>query len=48
MPTRFEIDDEFVNEQNRGARAWIHEDYDHLARVLRRGNVDIEDLVRKA
>ena len=45
MATRFEIDDDFVAEQNGKARGWLEEDYDHLARVLKRRNVQIEDLV---
>lgn len=45
MATRFEIDDGFIAEQNGKARKWLEEDYDHLARVLRRKNVDIEELV---
>ena len=45
MATRFEIDDDFVAEQNGKARRWLEEDYDHLARVLKRRNVQIEDLV---
>jgi L-rhamnose isomerase/sugar isomerase len=45
MATRFEIDDGFIGEQNARARRWLEEDYDHLARVLRRRNIDIEDLV---
>ena len=44
----FEIDDSFIDEQNRKARAWVEEDYEALARKLRRQNVDIEDLVKKA
>jgi len=45
MGTRFEIDDGFIAEQNGKSRSWLEEDYDHLARVLRRKNVDIEELV---
>jgi len=45
MATRFEIDGGFIAEQNSKARKWLEEDYDHLARVLRRKNVDIEELV---
>lgn len=45
MATRFEIDDGFIAEQNSKARGWLGEDYDHLGRVLRRRNVDIEELV---
>jgi L-rhamnose isomerase/sugar isomerase len=48
MATRFEIDDGFIAEQNSKARTWLDEDYDHLARVLRRGNVDIEELVARS
>ena len=46
--TNFEIDDSFIAEQNHVARSWVEEDYEHLARKLRRQNVDIEDLVNKA
>jgi len=45
MATRFEIDDGFIAEQNTKARSWLEEDYDHLARVLQRRNVEIEELV---
>jgi L-rhamnose isomerase/sugar isomerase len=48
MAAHFEIDDEFVAEQNRTAKAWVDEDFEHLAKVLRRGGVDIEDLVARA
>src|SRR5215510_13876294 len=48
MATRFEIDDAFIGEQNQKARDWLAEDFEHLAKKLRRQNVDIEDLVAKA
>src|SRR6266852_9693044 len=48
MTTRYVIDDGFIAEQNQKARDWIEEDYEHLARKLRRQSVDIEDLVVKA
>lgn len=48
MATRFDIDDDFVAEQNLNAKSWLEEDYDHLARVLRRRNIDIEQLVSRA
>ena len=48
MATHFEIDDQFIAEQNRKTREWVEEDYDHLAKKLRRQNVDIEDVVKKA
>ncbi len=48
MQMNFEIDDNFIAEQNRQTQAWVEEDYDHLARHLRRRNVEIEDLVARA
>jgi L-rhamnose isomerase / sugar isomerase len=48
MATHFEIDDEFISEQNQKAKRWVEEDYDHLTRVLGRRNVDIEALTTKA
>jgi len=48
MATRFEIDEGYIVEQNDKARSWLAEDYDHLSRVLRRRNVDIEDLVARS
>jgi len=44
----FEIDESFIAEENRRARDWVAEDYEHLARQLRRRNVDIQDLTDKA
>ena len=44
----FEIVESFIAEENRRARDWVAEDYDHLARQLRRRNVDIQDLTDKA
>src|SRR5712692_5845988 len=48
MAAHFEIGDEFIAEQNQKAKAWLDEDYDHLAKKLRRRNVDIQDLTKKA
>jgi len=48
MSDRFEIEDSFINEQNAKTKKWIDEDFDHLARVLQRRKLDIEDLVAKA
>jgi L-rhamnose isomerase/sugar isomerase len=48
MAKHFEIDDGFINEQNQKSKAWVEEDYDHLAKKLRRRNVDIEDLSARA
>jgi L-rhamnose isomerase / sugar isomerase len=44
----FQISDAFVAEQNQKAKAWLEEDYEHLARQLRRRGVEIEDLAAKA
>jgi L-rhamnose isomerase/sugar isomerase len=48
MAIHFEIGDEFIEEQNHKAKDWLEEDYDYLARKLRRRNLEIEDLVAKA
>jgi L-rhamnose isomerase/sugar isomerase len=48
MVAHFEIDDEFIAEQNRKEKDCVDEDFEHLSRVLRRSNVDIETLVGRA
>src|SRR5215813_1696854 len=48
MSNRFEIEDTLINEQNAKMKKWIDEDFDHLAHVLKRRELDIEDLVTKA
>src|SRR5499426_966401 len=48
MAAHFEIDDAFIAEQNQKSRDWVDEDFEHLAKKLRRQNVDIDDLVAKA
>ena len=48
MATQFEIDDGFIAEQNDQAKEWVGEDFDHLAKKLRRRDVDIENLVSRA
>ncbi|HEX8072689.1 MAG TPA: L-rhamnose catabolism isomerase [Pyrinomonadaceae bacterium] len=48
MATNFEISDDFIAEQNRGAKAWVEEDYEHLGKQLGRRGRDIEDLTAKA
>ncbi len=45
--THFEIDDTFIAEHNGKAKSWVDEDYEHLGKVLRRRDIDIEDLVCK-
>ena len=48
MSTHFEIDDGIIAGHNEKAKAWVEEDFDHLAKTLRRREVDIEDLVSRA
>lgn len=48
MPKTFEIDDAFIAEQNERARPWVEEDYDALAKKLRRRGLDIEDFTERA
>jgi L-rhamnose isomerase / sugar isomerase len=48
MPRSFELDGEVIARENRKARAWLDEDFEHLARVLARQRTEIDDLVRKA
>jgi L-rhamnose isomerase / sugar isomerase len=44
----FEIDDDFITKQNHNSQSALDEDYEHLRTKLRRQNVDIEHLVKKA
>ncbi len=48
MANRFEIEDAVIAEQNEKAKAWVVDDFDHLAGQLRRRNIDIENLLAKA
>ncbi|HET7114103.1 MAG TPA: L-rhamnose catabolism isomerase [Pyrinomonadaceae bacterium] len=48
MQRKFEIDDGFIVEKNKALESWIYEDYEHLAKVLRRRRIEIEDLVARA
>ena len=48
MATHFEIENDFIHEQNAQAKTWVAEDYEHLARQLQRKGVETEDLVRQA
>ncbi len=48
MPRTFEIDDGFIADENKKTESWVNEDYEHLAKTLRRRDIDIEDLVSKA
>ncbi|HEV7395008.1 MAG TPA: L-rhamnose catabolism isomerase [Pyrinomonadaceae bacterium] len=48
MAINFEIDDGLIAAQNKKAHDWVTEDFDHLAKKLRRQDVDIESLVNRA
>ena len=48
MPKTFEIEDGFIAEQNQKAAAWVDEDFEYLAKKLRRRNLDVETLVARA
>lgn len=48
MAAHFEISDDFIAQQNAKNRAWVEEDYEHLAKQLRRSGVEIEHLISKA
>src|SRR6266576_1899456 len=48
MATHFEIDDSFIAEQNQKWGDWLEEDYEHLARKLRRQYIEIDDLIARA
>ncbi len=48
MVVPFQIEDSFIRERNALAQEWLDEDFEHLAKVLRRRGVDAEDLVRRA
>jgi len=48
MSTRFEIDENFIAEQNQRAKAFVQDDYEHLGDKLGRSNVNIDDLTAKA
>lgn len=48
MSTKFEIEQDFVVEQNSKKTGYLAEDYEYLAKKLRRRNVRIEDLVERA
>jgi L-rhamnose isomerase / sugar isomerase len=48
MSIKFEIADDFIAERNKTAADVLAEDYEYLAKKLKRQSVDIENLVRKA
>ena len=48
MPTKFEIGQDFISDQNSSKKAWLTEDLDYLAKKLARRGVDIENLIGRA
>ena len=48
MTAHFEINDNFIAEQNQKAKTWLEEDYEHLGKQLQRRGVNIEDLTAQA
>lgn len=48
MSTNFEISDDFIAEQNKKSEEFLAEDFDYLAKKLKRSNIEIEKLVEKA
>src|SRR5947209_14854599 len=47
MAGHFEIDEGFIAEHNKKAKAWVTEDYENLGRSLRRRGVEIEDITSR-
>jgi L-rhamnose isomerase/sugar isomerase len=48
MPANFEIEQDFIADQNKAKRDWLTEDIEYLGKKLRRRNIEIEPLVEKA
>lgn len=48
MSTKFEISDDFIAEQNKKSEEHLAEDFDYLAKKLKRNNIEIEKIVEKA
>jgi L-rhamnose isomerase / sugar isomerase len=48
MPATFEIEQDFIAEQNRAGSDWLAEDFEYLGKKLRRRGVEIDDFVEKA
>src|SRR5437016_3643540 len=48
MPANFEIEQDFIADQNKAMSDWLAEDLDYLGNKLRRRNVAAEDLIGKA
>lgn len=48
MAAKFEISDDFIREQNKKSEDFLAEDYEYLAKKLKRDNIEIEKIVEKA
>src|SRR5262245_43107826 len=48
MPENFEIESDFIAEQNASGQAVLAEDFDHLGRKLARRGIEIDTIVKKA
>ena len=48
MSTKFEISDDFIAEQNKKSEEVLAEDFDYLAKKLKRSSIEIEKIVEKA
>ena len=48
MSAKFEIDQNFIAEQNKAKSTWLNEDLEYLGTKLARRNVDVEALIEKA
>jgi len=48
MPANFEIEQDFIADQNRAKSNWLAEDFEYLGKKLLRRGLDIETIVAKA
>lgn len=48
MPTKFEITDDFIADQNKAKKQWLAEDLEYLGRKLGRRGVEIEAVIERA
>src|SRR5215213_3910741 len=48
MPTKYEIPDDFIADENKKAEEFLAEDFEYLAKKLKRSNIEIEKLVERA
>lgn len=48
MPANFEIEQDFIADQNKSKRDWLAEDLEYLGKKLGRRNIDIETIIGRA